>query len=392
MSDIPIAAIDNAYSDEDRNLSSEQFLAKHFPNLAWLLNIDDEVRVAILNVVQQRSSPRDTELRLRGALSGTRWFQTHDKAQRAFTELQNTDPTTAEDQVQKAAARLDNMARSRGLILPPDRLRAVALESVQWGWSEDETTRFLRLEQQGTAGFDQTNKTGRNFTQLLEEDPGEARRIIDELEVQVIAAAKQRGVTLDPRSLSNLAYSAAVGGWSQARIQSQLDAMPNGTSGVTPIAGGSLTATAAMVKERGAAFFRRLDDATAMSYARNIVNGTTTMDGVMALFADQAKKDRPELAAQLDAGATLAEIFSEHRQQIASALELDVNQVDLVGDARWSKVTDYVAPGETQRRAMTVPEAAAFARSQKEARFTAGANEAMAKYSDTILRTLGAKR
>ena len=385
MSDVSIQGIDPKLVASDKGMTAEDYFRKNYGYESWLLDIP-EVHDALIPVLEERGDPG----KVQAAIEGTSWFQTHSDAQRKFIALQGSNKNEAESQVQTKLADVVLSAQKMGLQLDDARARQIATDAAMWGWSPNQLTLSLQHEAQKQPGFTTTSDTQRQFVQDMTNNPGQVHAAITQMEATIAEQARRSGITLDPAHLSTLAWGATYNGWSTAQIDQQLQSELDKSNGaVTTSATGNIAASTQQVKQMASKYFMSMDDTTAQNMGRNIANGTSTLQGVQTWLISQASRDRPELAAQLAQGHTMDDLFSTHRMQIAQTLETDPSQIDFVNNPTWKKVTDFVPPGETQRRAMTVPEALTFARSQPDFKHTNQANQLAAEQVQAIAKTFG---
>lgn len=151
---------------------------------------------------------------------------------------------------------------------------------------------------------------------------------------------------------------------------------------------GDVPATISQLKQIAAAYFRDLTQADYDSWATDIVAGYKTVQQFTSVISQQAKDRFPTYAAQIDAGVTPEQLFSDRRDAIARELEVDPSTIDLAHDPRWSKVLG-VANGDGSQRPMTYSEAIDLARSQPEWAMTTGANTQAADLTSQILKMFG---
>lgn len=243
---------------------------------------------------------------------------------------------------------------------------------------------------ENTTWWRTTTDAQRQFQDLEARNPQTAQDQITRAKNQLQQRASKIGFSIDVHRLDQMARDAVSFGWDSYTYDSAISSEAQ-SSISRPIAGGNVAASVAQVRELASRYFMQLDDPTAMSYGRAIANGTNSIQGVQAIFVDQQSKNRPELATQLAGGATMDDIFSTHRQQIAATLEMDPSTVDFATNPTWQRVVDFVPPGESARRAMTVPEALAYARSQPAFRYTDQARQTVATMENNLLQTWGKK-
>lgn len=84
--------------------------------------------------------------RLQAAIQRTNWWQTTAESNRAWTDLLNTDPATAEQQLLERMTTIGNEAQRLGVNLPDDRLWKIADESIRYGWNDEQLAAAMAAE------------------------------------------------------------------------------------------------------------------------------------------------------------------------------------------------------------------------------------------------------
>jgi hypothetical protein len=94
------------------------------------------------------------------------------------------------------------------------------------------------------------------------------------------------------------------------------------------------------------------------------------------------------LAARLNAGETMEDMFSGHKQVIAEELELDPNTIDL-SQGRWSKVLQTYDKNLGKNRPYTLGEVTKLARQDDRFWKTSKGQEMQSSLGTFLLQTFG---
>lgn len=104
-----------------------------YPNMAWMLNVPELADVVLKAGIEQWD-----EGRIVAAVQGTQWWKDRNQAGRAFEELLNTDPGTADQQTFALRDEMIRWAAAQGLELSEAQATYIARESLTKGRTEQE--------------------------------------------------------------------------------------------------------------------------------------------------------------------------------------------------------------------------------------------------------------
>ena len=153
-------------------VGSEQWktiVQEEFGSMWDVYNSDPEVKKVIDESV--KLGYFDDETKMTAKLQNTTWFRTTQQSARQFAIQQSTDPATTEARINASVEDLRANAGALGFNLNDMTLRKVAVDSLKFGWSEQQTLNALGSEQvaqaqlggaQGMADLRQS-ATGRNL-------------------------------------------------------------------------------------------------------------------------------------------------------------------------------------------------------------------------------------
>ena len=239
-----------------------------------------------------------------------------------------------------------------------------------------------------TQWWQTTDANQREWQRLTNEDPQSAKVKLYDQVAQIDSLAQRLGVGVTQDDLFRIGTSAAAEGWDQNRLTQEVMRLattynPNGT--------GDVNAMMQNVKTRSSDFYQPMSDDTAFSWAKNILTGAASKDGLDTLLRQQAVNrfsgDKSVVEA-LSNGATTKEIFDPYVQQTAQLLETSPDQVNLM-DQQWGNMIDGMRSDGT-RRPMTLSEAATYVKGTDAWKGTAQAGQQAAGLAETIEKTFGA--
>jgi hypothetical protein len=343
----------------------------------------------------------------------------------------STQGTTQADQ---ALATVRDTAAQAGLQLPTGRLQALAMQSLEYGWTSQQLAQNIAQ----SAGQGQGKTLSSQYLQGLISNPQEYRFTpgggdqteADQMLTQVEASASQQGVNLTLAETEEIATNALKFGWSGPDIQRAIGqfvyvkapppapaapaapAEPGAVRPGTPpgtVPAAALTAGApgglgvntnagALVQQlrtAGAQYFQDPADPSLQQWSQNIANGTQTMQQYQAYLAEQAAQKYPGMADQIQQGLTPSQIASNLQSLAASTLEVDPSQVNFTSNPMYAKMLDggydtgangtQVSNGQM----MTYSQAGSYLRGLPQYATTTGARSSAADLEQSILQTFG---
>lgn len=282
------------------------------------------------------------------------------------------------------AIALDEVKRQYGYLaayLDHPEVGPILRQAGSGGWTQER----LQAELHKTAWWQNTSASQREWDLLWRTDPQEAKRRQEGRAAELRSISGQLGLSYSESEIWYMAGMSLSLNSSQeemrqglfAQLQYQPGQAARGTTGVTM----------AQVKARASDYGLPMSDQAAFDWAKRVGAGLETNEGVEAYLREQAKGRYSWLAADIDRGATVRQIMDPIIQQTAQLLEVDPHTIDLT-DSRFSAMIDHVDASNT-RRAMTLAEAATYARSREEWQNTENARQAAANAAESLLRTFG---
>jgi len=257
----------------------------------------------------------------------------------------------------------------------------IILQAAREGWDQ------MRLQGAlaNTNWWRTTSETARNWDALLAMDYATAVQRLQETGVSLMQTAQKFGIPLDDNRRFSLGVQALRFGWSPSQIQLALAAEMQWQPGVYV---GGVGDMMTQVKTMAAKYLIPVTDQQAWEWARRMVAGTGTMEGVEAQFRLLSGGRFPHLRSQISQGIAPAQFFQAQRQTIAQFLEQPVEAIDFVNDRQWDPVLAFNDNGTT--RAMTTSEAARFARALPQWGLTDNAHQTVSEAGDQLMQIFGA--
>ena len=284
-------------------------------------------------------------------------------------------------------------AQARGMygadawMLNIPEVRMVLEQGAQQGW--DQAT--LEAKIRSTQWWASTSQAQQEFLNLQATSPAElnfntAGSRAQTVLTQVTNDAAKAGYSLSQADLHDLAMKALEFGWNDQLILQEVAAKTQywpgeGTNNAPAIAN--------QVKQQAADYFQKLPDSTIGWWSGEITRGAQTADTLKAWLADQAKQKWVGMANQIDQGLTPQQITAGLRSDAAQTMEIDPTQIDFLNDPTYQKMLDYVPPGETNHRLMTISEANTYLKSQPKWGYTQQARDQVGTQTNSILKTFG---
>lgn len=128
-------------TDPNRQLGIDE-LAASYGYAAAFFNSDPELKSIITQAVQGQWTPD----RFKAAFLASQWYRTRSADLRQWQELEIRDPATAAQRVTNQVFVLTAMANQMGISLPADRLKAMARDSLMFGWEENQLKQSVAAE------------------------------------------------------------------------------------------------------------------------------------------------------------------------------------------------------------------------------------------------------
>ena len=300
------------------------------------------------------------------------------------------------------------------------QMQALAMESLRYGW----TSQQLAQQVAGEASKGQTMAS--SYTTGLLSNPGQYRFTpgggnqtqADQMLTEVEMTASQNGVNLKLAQAQEVAAQALKFGWNtqdiqrslgqyvtvqagQPRTPGQMQTAGVGRQGpaqgpnVTPAVQTNAGAVVQQLRSAAAAYLESPTDPALQQWAKNIADGSQTMDQYNSYLAQQATLKYPGMAEQIRNGLNPTQITSSLQQLAANTLEVSPNEVDFINNPTFSKMLDggYSLQGNgtkvPNQQMMTYSQAGDYLRNLPQYQTTTGARSQAADLSTSILQAFG---
>lgn len=161
-------------------------------------------------------------------------------------------------------------------------------------------------------------------------DPATAKSLVDQEVNTVTTKAQAIGLDLDPDRARQIATDAKRFGWDDTQLTQAVghEYHYNPTMAQKGIAK-QITDTARL-------YGVPMTDAGLDEWGRKVASGDATADDFKVTMINQAKSLFPTLAADLDRGATVKDIFDPYAKLAATTLGVDANTIDIL-DPKWQR-------------------------------------------------------
>lgn len=268
--------------------------------------------------------------------------------------------------------------------LANDEIKMLLFAAAKEDWSAQKLDQAL----QQTEYYKTHDVTSRNFDLLLGTDRATATTLINRKIVEVDQAFQRQGVTKDKAELGEIAKGAIRGGWTAEDLERHV---ANELAKAPLPDGSDASADADTLVARARENLIPISRADAEKWALNITAGRATQDSFDSWVAGIARARyaaQPDILAAIESGSTVSQYYAAHRATVASTLELDDEQIDLL-DPKWSWALETVDK-QGNRRAPTLGEVAQLARDRPEFAKTRQYKSTVAEYGLGASKFLGA--
>lgn len=239
----------------------------------------------------------------------------------------------------------------------------------------------------GTAWWKQNSDTARLYYEQQYTDPSSFQNKIRDYSAQIQDIGGKIGYDesiLTPSYISYFANKAYRDGLNPAQIQHIL------ADEITPLAGTTdKSPILSQMKQVQQQYQIAIDGLTQQYWLQAIGSGRQTIDSFTNAVTSQAKAQFPNLTGQFDSGLTFKQIIDPYRNQAAKLLEVNPEQLDFMGDAKWRHVVDYVDPKTAVHRTMSSVELDNYIKSMPEWSNTKNAVDQYSQVGQQIAQDFG---
>lgn len=262
----------------------------------------------------------------------------------------------------------------------------IILRAAQEGWTPER----LQAELQNTTWWRNTTDTARAFDALERSDPAQINRLLGAKVLDVTNMAGQMGASISTARSWQLARDALRLGWNESQVRLAVAAEMQYQPGALQGQAGNLMTQIRQLADR---YFVPFSEETAFNWARDVLSGRQTLEGVTAMITQLSAERFPHLAEQIREGVVPADYFRSHQQMIAQVLEVSPDSIDFQSDPKWMRVIGFPDPkAGGQVRPMSISEAATHARMQPEFQGTRNARQSANEMAGAIAQSFGAAK
>lgn len=240
---------------------------------------------------------------------------------------------------------------------------------------------------QNTNWWKTTDEAQRTWQRLTAEDPASAYQEYLKAANTVQTTAARLGVTLTGDALKSIGTSLATEAWDAGRVTQEILKQ---ATGYDPNGKGDINGMVDQVKSQATNFLMPMSDDAAFGWAKNVLGGTSSQDGLTAYLRQQSVNRFSGDQTIVDAlknGATTKDIFDPYVQQTAQLLEMSPASINLM-DPKWMTMIDGNRDDGT-RRPMSLSEAAQHVRGLDEWKTTQQAGQEQSALGEELLKTFG---
>jgi len=206
----------------------------------------------------------------------------------------------------------------------------------------------------------------------------------DNMKAEVSRVAQQLGLDLTDQRVGELAFTIVRDGLDQAQTTTLI------LDEITDVMGlestGQIAANANILKTAAARNLIGIGDQAARDYALRIARGEISQDAVEQLWVDSAKAQYGFAASALDRGLSMYDYFLPAMQQVASELEMNINDLDLTDADTMGMFVGYEDSGS---RPLSITESLRAARSMPDWQGTQKARDSLSQMVQNVSSIFG---
>ena len=247
-------------------------------------------------------------------------------------------------------------------------------------------TAYMQGQIENSSWWKTTSNAMRQYEQTLATTPGELNFLnggsqAQQMLAQIQAAAAQQGVQLTQQQLQEISSQALQFGWTAQQIN-------NAIGSDVRFGGQNQTNAATVVQQLQAIagnYYQNPTPAALQQWAQGVASGTQ--------MAQDAAVKWSGYAPQIMQGQNMVQLTDSLRSNVAQTLEVDPSSINFVTNPAYSKMLDYVAPGDKTgvHRVMTQSEADQYVKSTPQFGYqnTQGARDNVAQLAQSITQSFG---
>jgi len=276
--------------------------------------------------------------------SGTKTYQAYGNTSSGTTGIgglgKNSTPKQIKEEVAKDygyfAAYLDD-----------PELGPILTKAAIDGWDESR----LRGAISKTKWWKTHSDSARSFDAQSKLDPATQRQQIATQVASLTNEAKQLGLVIDPKRLSQMAVNSLRYGWSGQQVRNAM--VSEGKFDMSGKTGSAALTLRDNLKARASQYLVPVSDKTMNQWMKNVTRGDVSEQDFDGYLKEQAKSLFPGLAAAIDRGVTVEQYADPYRQIASQTLEIDPQQVNFL-QPRWSKALQQIDPKTGDRTSMSL--------------------------------------
>lgn len=235
-----------------------------------------------------------------------------------------------------------------------------------------------------------TTASARQWETLVATDPATAQQRTDSWKSTLKAEATKAGMALSDGQVDYLTNFYLPRGFAanDPQVIRNLAAIYKDQPAIHAGGGSDIENIKAQMRDVAGQYLQDVTTADYDQWAARIWSGETDIQAYTTQMRWQAAQRFSMYADEIQQGMTPSQLFGQQRNAIARELEVDPTTIDLLHDARWSKVLGIPGP-DGKVRPMTYNESVMLARQQPEWARTASAKQQGADLTKTLLETFG---
>ena len=224
----------------------------------------------------------------------------------------------------------------------PD-LANIITQAADEQWAADRIQGAL----QGTQWFKDRSALARQWTELLQSDPAEARKQQSALAVQMRQWASSVGLTVSADEAMYIASLSLGNGESQAEWQANIYRQYTQAAGQKP------TVVVDQLKARAYEYAIPLSDSVMLKWSQDIATGMADMNTYESYLREQAKSLFPSLSNAIDRGITVNQYVQPYAQVAVQELGINPQEIDW-RDPKWNMAIQRTDPKTGTSTAMSL--------------------------------------
>lgn len=231
--------------------------------------------------------------------------------------------------------------------LKDPELGPILIKAAQNGWDQDTLQGALYK----TKWWKTHSDSARSFDAQAKLDPATTKAQIAAQLANLQTEARNFGLIVDPKRLSQMAINSLRGGWNGQQIRNAL--VSEGKFDMTGKNGSAALTLRDNLLAKASQYLVPIDAKTMRTWAQNVTRGDVSESDFDGYLKEQAKSLFPSMANAIDAGVTVAQYVQPYKNIAAQTLEIDPESVQFT-NPKWSKALFQVDKKTGARTAMSL--------------------------------------